>query len=342
MLKNTSAVKILLVVFVICVIACGVMAAWFFLMPVESYALRLEVALSQAKTAQEELAVRTDEVQTNLELARSENESLRLQLQQAQEINETSKLAQETLQQQIEDVQTLPEQILQLREEYGNKIRQLEEMITAGQTDLKICYLTLDDGPNTLTDKILAELDGLGIYATFFTIGTNDAPKQEENLRAEMMGGHTIANHTYSHAYNGSLYRSFEEFQKQVLKQDEHIYEITGFHMDIFRFPSGSSACPYFDSAEAWLEENGYQWIDWNANAYDAGLHALDDTSLEVKNRMVKSCEKQNIAVLLCHDFNPATYGALKTFVPEMQELGYVFLPLLPQSHMFDEPLPVV
>ena len=68
----------------------------------------------------------------------------------------------------------------------------------------------------------------------------------------------------------------------------------------------------------------------------------MDDTSIQVKSRMVKSCENLEIAVLLCHDFNVETYGALKLFVPEMQEQGYVFLPLLPQSHMFDEPLPVV
>ena len=342
MLKNTSAVKILLVVFAICVIACGVMAAWFFLMPVENYALRLEVAQSQAKSAQEELAARTAAVQTELESARSENESLNLQLQQAQEINETSKLAQETLQQQIEEIQTLPEQVLQLREEYGNKIRQLEEMITADQTDLKICYLTFDDGPNSMTATVLEELEKQNAYATFFTIGANSAPNQEENLRAEMMGGHTVANHTYSHAYYGPLYKSLEAFQTQVLNQDTFVYDATGFHMDILRFPSGSSACHFLDDAEAWLHEIGYRWIDWNANAYDAGVQSFDDTSKQVNSRMLKSCEDLEIAVLLCHDFNVGTCGALKLFIPEMQEQGYVFLPLLPQSHMFDEPLPVV
>ena len=318
------------------------MAAWFFLMPVENYAIKLETAQSQALNAQENLALLTVEVNDELALARSENEALNLQLQEAAEVKEASKLAQETLNQQIEDLKTLPEQVLQLREEYGNQIRQLEEMIMEGQSDVKICYLTFDDGPNSLTAAILEELERLEVYATFFTIGTNEAPGQEENLRAEMMGGHTVANHTYSHAYNGSLYRSMEEFQKQVLKQDEWVYEVTGFHMNIFRFPSGSSACYFLDEAGAWLAENGYQWIDWNANAYDAGLHALDDSSWDLQIRMLKSSEKQDIAVLLCHDFNPATYGALKTFVPEMRELGYVFLPLLPQSHMFDEPLPVV
>ena len=308
----------------------------------ENYALKLEVAQSQAQKAQEELTEQTDAAQAGLELAKTENAALQAQLQEAIETNTSAKQRIENLQWQIEDIKTLPDQILQVREEYGNAIRQLEEQIMAGQSDVRICYLTFDDGPNSMTASILEELEKQDVYATFFTIGSNTAPNQEENLRAEMMAGHTVANHTYSHAYYGPLYKSLEAFQTQVMKQDAFVYEATGFHMDILRFPSGSSACHFLDEAEAWMHEVGYQWIDWNANAYDAGVHSFDDTSKQVKNRMVASCEDLEIAVLLCHDFNVGTCGALKLFIPEMQEQGYVFLPLLPQSHMFDEPLPVV
>jgi len=342
-LKNTPVIsKLLGIIFLISAIFFGTMIAWFYLLPVETYALKLAVAQSQVQKAQEELADRTDVAQTGLDMAKTENEALQLQLQEAKGIHASAKERIETLRWQIEDIKTLPNQILQVREEYGNAIRQLEELIMAGQSDVKICYLTFDDGPNSMTGAILEELEKQNVYATFFTIGSNTAPNQEENLRAEMMGGHTVANHTYSHAYYGPLYKSLESFQTQVLKQDAFVYETTGFHMDILRFPSGSSACHFLDEAETWLKGIGYQWIDWNANAYDAGMHALDDTSIQVKSRMVKSCENLEIAVLLCHDFNVGTYGALKLFVPEMQEQGYVFLPLLPQSHMFDEPLPVV
>jgi hypothetical protein len=57
---------------------------------------------------------------------------------------------------------------------------------------------------------------------------------------------------------------------------------------------------------------------------------------------MISSCKDRDIVVLLCHDFNYGTFSALKEFVPQMQEKGYVFLPLFPQCHIFDEPLKVV
>jgi peptidoglycan/xylan/chitin deacetylase (PgdA/CDA1 family) len=111
---------------------------------------------------------------------------------------------------------------------------------------------------------------------------------------------------------------------------------------DIFRFPSGSSYCPYFEKAEAWLHENGYQWIDWNASAWDAGLHAVGMNKVSAYRNIMYCCKDLDIAVVLGHDFNPATCAALDMLVPDMQAEGFVFLPLLPQSHMFDEPLPVV
>lgn len=343
-MKNTSATlnRILLGLCLLAAVFFLAMTAWFYLIPVENYELALSTTTSQAEKAQAELDARMAAAQAAMDMATAENERLTQQIAQLDSENAQKRETAHTLQTQVDEIIALPETILQVRQEYGEKIRQLEEMIMAGQTDLRICYMTFDDGPNNMTEKIVQRLDELNIYATFFTIGSNDTPNQRENLRAEMMGGHTVANHTYSHAYDGSLYRSFEELQKQVLKQDEKVYEATGFNTDIFRFPSGSSACPFLDSAEDWLTENGFQWIDWNASAWDAGLHAIGMRSISASRNIQYCCKDLNIAVVLGHDFNPATYGALNLFVPEMQEQGFVFLPLLPQSHMFDEPLPVV
>lgn len=343
-MKNTSVIRnrILVCLCVLAALFFVAMTVWYYLLPVENYQLSLSTTLSQAESAQMELDSRMAAARTELESAQAENEELTQLLAALQAENAEKTAAHDALQAQVEELSGLPQAIMQVRTQYGEKIRQLEEMIMAGETDIRICYLTLDDGPNNMTGKIVEKLDALDIYATFFTIGSNDTPKQTENLRLEMMGGHTVANHTYSHAYNGSLYRSFEEFQKQVQKQDDKVFEATGFHTDIFRFPSGSSACPYFDKAEAWLHENGYQWIDWNASAWDAGLHAVGMNKTSAYRNIMYCCKELDIAVVLGHDFNPATCAALDMLVPDMQAEGFVFLPLLPQSHMFDEPLPVV
>ena len=334
--------KLLLVFAVLAMLFFFAMLAMFKLQPVDNWQQQIQLTATQAADAQAALDQRLAQAQTGLEEAQTANAALQAQIAELETAKQETQEACTALEEQIDAMHCLPETILQVREEYGNKVRQLEEMIMAGETDIKICYLTLDDGPNNLTASIIQRLDELDIQVTFFTIGTNDALGQTENLRAEMMGGHTIANHTYSHAYNGLLYKDFENFKLQVEKQDQKVFEATGFHTDIFRFPSGSSACPFLTKATTWLEENGYQWIDWNANAYDAGLHALDDPGYMVGSRMMSSCEGKDIAVILCHDFNYGTYSALKDFVPQMQEAGYVFLPLFPQCHIFDEPLKVV
>lgn len=343
-MKNTSGNRnrILVCLCALAAVFFVAMTVWFYLIPVENYQLALSSTLSRASAAQEELDTRMSAAQAELDVAKLQHEELSCQLAQLQDGNQVMAEENAVLAEQVEALETLPQVIWEVRTQYGEKIRQLEEMIMAGETDIRICYLTLDDGPNNMTGQFIKKLEELDIYATFFTIGSNGTPKQTENLRLEMMGGHTVANHTYSHAYNGSLYRSFEEFQKQVQKQDDKVFEATGFHTDIFRFPSGSSACPYLKKAETWLHENGYQWIDWNASAWDAGLHAIGMSKNSAYRNIMHCCKDLDIAVVLGHDFNPATCAALDMLVPDMQAEGFVFLPLLPQSHMFDEPLPVV
>lgn len=341
-MKNTSVIlnRILVCLCVLAAVFFVAMTVWFYLIPVENYHLALTTALSQTEKAQQELDARMAAAQTELDAAAAENELLKQQLAQLQAENTVKSRENAELQAQVEELELLPQTVMEVRAQYGEKIRRLEEMILAGQLDVRICYLTFNDGPNTMTGQLLERMEELEICATFFTIGANSAPMQTENLRTAMMSGHTVANHTYSYA--GTLYRSFEEFQKQVQKQDENVFEATGFHTDLFRFPGGSAACPYFDEAEAWLHENGYQWIDWNANAGDAAAQAMDLKTISAYRNILYGCKDLKIAVVLAHDHSLATHSALNMLVPDMQEEGFVFLPLLPQSCVFDESSQVV
>ena len=246
------------------------------------------------------------------------------------------------LQNDVDAMSNLYNTILETRAEYGLLVRQLEEKIVAGETDVKICYLTFDDGPNNLTKAIVEKLAEHEVFATFFTIGTNTADGQTANLRREVMGGHTVANHTYSHYFNGSLYRELEIFINQVNKQDQKVFEATGFHTQLFRFPSGSTFCPFKNEAIAWLEENGYKWADWNASAWDAGFENMQKDGAAIGSNILHTIGNQKIAVVLCHDFNYGTYDALDIVIPQLKEQGYIFLPLLPESITLDEPLNVI
>lgn len=326
---------------IVCIAAAGfcvALFAWLLLLNGQLFARWLVNTEAKATAAQTHL----EEVKISLLQAEKSQKSLTAQLSQLQSENQEKTALVAKLETGIDQMDELPEVVLRIRREYGEKVRQLEELVMEGKTDRKICYLTFDDGPNNLTRKMVEKLDKYGVYATFFTIGSNSARYQAENLRLEMMGGHTVANHTHSHAYSYGLYNSFEEFKRQVAKQDEKVFEATGFHTEIFRFPSGSMACPFLKTATAWLEENNYKWIDWNASGWDSGYHSFNAGGKVISSNVCRTAMRQDIAVVLLHDFNSSTYDGLDTIITTLRDEGYVFLPLFVESHMFDEPLPVV
>jgi len=64
-----------------------------------------------------------------------------------------------------------------------------------------VVYLTFDDGPSadSVTEDILALLAKYDAKATFFVTGER-SQKSPEKIAAILYGGHSIGNHTYSHA----------------------------------------------------------------------------------------------------------------------------------------------
>ena len=196
-MKSISIIhKILLVLTVLAALFFGWMAAEYFGFSAEAY----EDSAAQARAHAEELLVQKKEREISLvresvadqkaiSQARLLQVELNKQLTNAQQVNEEKKQQLADAEELVGSLDNIQQVIVDLRTEYGDTIRKLEEMIVAGETDVKICYLTLDDGPTGITDKFLAKLDELDVYATFFTIGTNGALDKPELLRQEMMGG---------------------------------------------------------------------------------------------------------------------------------------------------------
>lgn len=336
-MKNTLTVlsKVLVVFCILCAVYCAGVAVYYYRFPQNEYDMREQVLQHQIDEMKQAKAQQIAQVEEK----RAAKQQLETKLSEL-ETQKTEKTATcQKLQADVDGMKNLYNTILETRTQYGLKVRQLEEMIQNGETDVKICYLTFDDGPNNLTKAIVEKLAEHEVYATFFTIGTNKADGQAENLRREIMGGHTIANHTYSHYFNGSLYRELAIFTNQVNKQDQKVFEATGFHTQLFRFPSGSTFCPFKNEAIKWLEENGYKWADWNASGWDSGFHAMDATGEEISSNVMYTVNGLDIAVVLLHDFNYGTYDALDIFIPQLKDQGYVFLPMFPESITLDEPL---
>ena len=242
------------------------------------------------------------------------------------------------MQKQAELFDDMPHAVETARREYGLKIRELEEKIQNGETDVRICYWTLDDGPTYITKNFLDALDEMDehVHVTFFTANqANDSPDEEEMLRREMTSGHSVQNHSYAHVTlaSGSVYVSVESFKEQIMLQDEWLYNVTGFHPTIFRFPGGSAwGRDLLPGAVDAIKELGYEWVDWNCNLYDAGAaENLPSSGLEI-TRALTQIPEEPIAMILGHDWNTNTLVAMKSAIPQLMEQGYVFLPLFPES----------
>ena len=227
----------------------------------------------------------------------------------------------------------LRQDIARIRTEYGQACRTLEDMILAGESDYKICYLTFDDGPSYPTPEFLDLIDKLDIRVTFFTIGVQmgDAGQElrDQLMRREALGGHSLANHTYTHGIYGNLYDRLDIFMDAVKRQDELVYSVTGVKPDVFRFPAGSYYCPFRTAAIEELDKIGYGWIDWIANAYDSGPLKPSDS---IMHNILWQVRQDQVTVVLMHDWRYDTLGALERIVTALKADNYLFLPLFKES----------
>ena len=230
------------------------------------------------------------------------------------------------------------EDIARIRTEYGQAVRKLEDMILAGESDYRICYLTFDDGPSYLTPSFLDKIDSLDIRVTFFTIGMQMDQRnygmRNNLLRREALSGHAIANHTYTHNLGSGIgtgvYSSLSTFMDAVKKQDELVYSTVGYHPDVFRFPAGSYYCPFRTQAIQELEAMGYGHIDWIGNAYDSGNNPK--SSAYVSSQVIWQAQQDKVTVILMHDWRSETLGALESIVKTLKAENYLFLPLFKES----------
>ena len=129
---------------------------------------------------------------------------------------------QTAFEEKIAEFDTLDEQIATAKEETFKLASELENKILNNETSYKIAYITFDDGPYHMTDEVLRILKENDVKATFFTIGEdkeicydNHNYSCSDTYQKIVEGGHTIANHTYSHGIFRGLYSSADSFANQ-------------------------------------------------------------------------------------------------------------------------------
>lgn len=195
----------------------------------------------------------------------------------------------------------------------------------------KTVYLTFDDGPSSITNKMLDVLKDAEVKATFFVIGTK-SDEGKASLKRIINEGHSLGNHTYSHNYN-YIYKNTDNFFSDLYKNEDIIYEASGKRPKIIRFPGGSNNTAtktekgkkVINEILDRLESEGYVHFDWNASSGDASAYpaSVDD----IINNTLTWINKKDTAVVLFHDTaaKTNTLKALPTIIEKLKFLGCKF-----------------
>lgn len=248
---------------------------------------------------------------------------------------------QKELKEKLDNLNNIGENTNKLKEEVFSLASKLEKQIKDGKNTYKIAYLTFDDGPYYLTNQFLNVLDKYNVKGTFFTIGLNkdicfDNTSQScSGMYKKIVDrGHTIANHTYSHAIFRGLYSSADSFIYQVTLQENKIKDKTGVKTNIVRFPGGSATSGSLkNSIIAKLRSKGYGWVDWTAQDGDGG--ALANKAEAWKN--FTNSINEDIEVVLFHDYNNITLSILPQAIEYLEKNNYIILPLFYDSVMVNK-----
>lgn len=207
-----------------------------------------------------------------------------------------------------------------------------EHVGTFEQSDEKVVYLTLDDGPSALTQQFLDVLDRYHVKATFFV--TNQNPEYVNLIKEAYDRGHTIGMHTYSHDY-GKVYSSVDAYFADLDAIGQVVKEQIGYVPCFVRFPGGSSntiSANYTSGIMTTLAQEvqarGYQYYDWNLSSGDGSIQPVENIIA------LATDSNENNIILLSHDANgkETTLEGLPAVIEHYQSLGYVFKALDKQS----------
>lgn len=190
----------------------------------------------------------------------------------------------------------------------------------------RVIYLTFDDGPGPYTKELLSVLEKYGVKATFFVVGQGN----DDLIREIVKAGHSIGIHSVSHEYR-SIYASADAYFQDLLTMQKRIRDLTGVETWLMRFPGGSSntvSCfnpgimTYLTQA---VQDNGFQYFDWNVDSNDAGGARKAD---EVFENVRDGVEKRSVSIVLQHDIKGFSVEAVEKIIVWGLKNGYKFLPL--------------
>jgi peptidoglycan/xylan/chitin deacetylase (PgdA/CDA1 family) len=175
--------------------------------------------------------------------------------------------------------------------------------------------LTYDDGPHgTHTPKILQMLKSHGMRVTFFWLAKL-AKSSSAIISQAKSEGHTLDNHSYSHA---DLSKSSTNRQTEIVESTKILTTAYGAAPKFFRCPYGScifsSGSSGSKEARTLISQNKMIHVLWNVDSNDWKA----DTPDVIFRRTRDQINNLSRGIILFHDVHDRSYLASKKLVEEV------------------------
>ena len=245
--------------------------------------------------------------------------------------------------------QTLQDQYNALQESVASQSASPANPETSQQSQEnqgKVAYLTFDDGPSSLTPKLLDVLQENDVKASFFVafMGVNSADNRAW-IKQIADAGHTVGVHSWSHDYN-TIYANEDNFLEDFNKMKDIIQEATGIDPKVSRFPGGmgnsvsitaSGGKEIMPELVEDVKALGIKPFDWNAGGEDATKPY--PTTDELVQMVINDAEGHDTVVVLLHaERHQFSIDAVPEIVKQLREKGYTFQMMTPDSPTVQQP----
>lgn len=176
--------------------------------------------------------------------------------------------------------------------------------------------LTFDDGPDERNTPVLLDLlKECGVKATFFVVGekVRRFPDLVRRMRDE---GHQIGNHTWSHPQASFWCAGPWRTQREIMRCQEAVRDVTGEAPKLFRAPVGHSN--FF--VHAVLRVCGLRLIGWSSRGFDGVSRDADDVLEKMKASMKPG------GIVLAHEDSPVALEVARGVLDYVEEKGWGFV----------------
>lgn len=192
------------------------------------------------------------------------------------------------------------------------------ELHAGGGRGYQFIHLGFDvEGSPEYLGELLDVLDRRGVKTTMYIVG-GWAELYPDWIQTMHSRGHEMANHSWSHGN----FREFDAAQvaDELQRTEDIVVRLTGQSTQPwFRPPFGSRS----DLSIQTAADNGWTTVIWSGSS--------DDWRPEYGEEEMCASLKQGGypgAILYAHTYRPEIPAAVDRFIGEMQQQGYVFVPL--------------